>query len=255
MPSKHKQMPSLYQRMFYPQHEGPYKIFMEYARVIFVALLIAFVFRTFVASPYKIPSSSMMPTLLIGDFLFVNKFTYGTHIPFTELRFAEEDPKRGDIVVFRKSLAGQPVTNYIKRVIGVPGDKIAYRDKHLYINDQKMTQKEVGPFSYEDEGRSIHSTVYIETLVDSDHQILKDPGQGEHVFSTVVPEGKFAVVGDNRDNSFDSRAWNRPYWSFIDKTEVVGRAEFLFWSWDSHFVPRFERIFGTLRIQKNAEAE
>jgi signal peptidase I len=247
--------PSLLRRIFFPAPEtGMYAVFMEYVRILATALVIAGTIRTFLFEPYKIPSSSMMPTLLIGDFLFVNKYTYGTHVPLTDIRLGVRQPERGDIVVFRKSLGGQPVTNYIKRIVAVPGDKIAYRDKHLYINEQKQPQTLVGPFVYEDGGRSIHSQMFMEQLGDVTHAILKEAGQGEQVFSAVVPAGKFVVVGDNRDNSFDSRAWNRPYWSFIDQNEVVGRAEFLFWSWDSHFVPRFERIFGTLRTQKVATA-
>ncbi|MBI1362680.1 MAG: signal peptidase I [Proteobacteria bacterium] len=246
--------PSLLRRILFPAPDtGMYAVFMEYLRILVTALLIAGSIRTFLFEPYKIPSSSMMPTLLIGDFLFVNKYTFGTHIPFTDIRFGTRAPERGDIVVFRKSLAGQPVTNYIKRIVGVPGDTLAYRDKHLYINEVKQPQTLVGPFSYEDGGRSIHGQIFTEQLGDVEHSVLIEPGEGEQVFSTVVPEGKFAVVGDNRDNSFDSRAWNRPYWSFIDQTEIVGRAEFLFWSWDSHFIPRLDRVFGTLRAPHKAQ--
>ena len=167
MSTQQEKMPSLFKRVFYPRHEGPYKVFMEYARVIGVALLIAFVFRTFVASPYKIPSSSMMPTLLVGDYLFVSKYSYGLPILFTDGdRVNEVLPERGDIIVFKKHLPRGGEQNYIKRVIGVPGDMLAYRNKQVILNGEPLALNDVKTHTYEYHGETIETARYSETLVD-----------------------------------------------------------------------------------------
>jgi len=256
MPSKHKQMPSLYQRMFYPQHEGPYKIFMEYARVIFVALLIAFVFRTFVASPYKIPSSSMMPTLLVGDYLFVSKYSYGLPLLFTDgQRLHKTLPERGDIVVFKKHLPNGSEQNYIKRVIAVPGDMIAYKNKQVILNNAPLSLEYVGAHRYDYRGATINTERFAETIDGAQHPVLHQAEQGQDVEPMRVPPNHLVVMGDNRDASYDSRFWHYPSWGYVPMNDVVGRAEFIFWSWNEYMKPRLGRIATSLRKPEPTTAE
>lgn len=248
MSTQQEKMPSLFKRVFYPRHEGPYKVFMEYARVIGVALLIAFVFRTFVASPYKIPSSSMMPTLLVGDYLFVSKYSYGLPILFTDGdRVNEVLPERGDIIVFKKHLPRGGEQNYIKRVIGVPGDMLAYRNKQVILNGEPLALSDVKTHTYEYQGETIETARYTETLVDMQHPVLHQAVEGQDVEPMRVPPNHLVVMGDNRDSSYDSRFWHYPGWGYVSMDDVVGRAEFIFWSWDEHFQPRLERIGTSLR--------
>ena len=240
--------PCLYKRMFYPEHEGPYKVFMEYARVIFVALLIAFVFRTFVASPYKIPSSSMMPTLLVGDYLFVSKYSYGIPILFSDgERWHKEMPKRGDIIVFKKHLSTGGEQNYIKRVIAVPGDMIAYKNKQVILNDEPLALEHQGHHSYEYHDKMVETEKFTEQLDGFTHPVLHQDDIGQDVEPMRVPPNHLVVMGDNRDSSYDSRFWHYPSWGFVSMNDVVGRAEFIFWSWDEHAKPRPSRIATTLR--------
>ena len=240
--------PTLIQRIFYPTGTSAYSVFMEYFRVIFTAVLIAIVFRTFVASPYKIPSSSMVPTLLIGDYLFVSKYIYGIPIPFSGgERWHETSPHRGDVVVFETSLNGTPTENYIKRVIGLPGDMVSYQHKQLFINGQPIQLDDAGKDVYANTHETITAARYIEHLGDIEHSIiLRADRPGQDVAPMRVPPDHYIVMGDNRDSSYDSRYWHYPSWSFVDKHDIVGRAEFIFWSWDQHFKPRFSRMFTTL---------
>lgn len=256
MSSKQTQMPSLYKRMLYPQNDGPYKVFMEYARVIFVALLIAFVFRTFVASPYKIPSSSMMPTLLVGDYLFVSKYSYGLPLLFTDgQRLNKTLPKRGDIVVFKKHLPNGSEQNYIKRVIAVPGDMIAYRNKQVILNDTPVQLEPVGPHAYDYRGETIHTERFKEILDGFEHPVLHQTEDGQDLEPMRVPPNHLIVMGDNRDSSYDSRFWHYPAWGYVPMNDVVGRAEFIFWSWNEHMKPRLDRIATSLRKPKTTTAE
>lgn len=239
---------SLFQRIFYPPAgSGFYATFMEYFRIIGGALLLATVFRSFVASPYKIPSSSMVPTLLVGDYLFVSKFSYGLRVPLTDIFFFESAPARGDIVVFRADVGGTGVNNYIKRVVAVPGDRIAYHDKQMYLNGAPVALEPAGEYVYSDDGAPVFARRYVENLGGVQHWAMLQDTPGMEVEETLVPEGKFVMVGDNRDNSYDSRAWQHPNWGFVPRSAIVGRAEFIFWSWNRRFVPRFDRLFSTLR--------
>jgi signal peptidase I len=234
-------------RFLYPSG-GMAATVMEYVRMIGGALLLAAVIRTFIIEPYKIPSSSMMPTLLIGDYLFVSKYSYGTAIPFTSVILNESGPARGDIVVFRTNIKGMGSTNYIKRVVAVPGDTVAYTNRQLVIHGAPMVLTPDGMFEHTDGGRDFGGQRFVEQLGGITHSVLwRDPETIKNLPPVTVPSGMYVVVGDNRDDSFDSREWEYPSWGFVPRQAIVGRAEFLFWSWASNFMPRFDRLFNSLR--------
>ncbi len=202
-------------------------LLVEYARSFFPVVLIVLLLRSFLAEPFRIPSESMMPTLLIGDFILVNKFTYGIRLPVFNVKIIElNEPARGDIVVFR--YPQDPTVDYIKRVIGLPGDKITYDHKKLYVNDQEIDYKSLG--HYEGVGQGANMTgaeQLLENLTGIQHQILvkHDELSAEGVY--VVPKDSYFVMGDNRDNSRDSR-----YWGFVPEENLVGKAFFIWMSWD-----------------------
>lgn len=181
-------------------------VFREYAEAIIIAVLLALFIRTFVIQAFKIPSGSMLPTLQIGDHLLVNKFLYGIKVPFTgKLLIPIKDPKHGDVVVFR--FPEDRKIDYIKRVIGVPGDKIEIRNKSLVINGKKI----------EDAHGQFTSTASLPA----------GTSPKDNFGPITVPEGKIFVMGDNRDNSYDSR-----FWGYVDQTDVLGKAIIIYWSWD-----------------------
>lgn len=178
--------------------------FREYAEAIIIALLLALLIRTFVIQAFKIPSGSMIPTLTIGDHLLVNKFIYGIRIPFVSGRFLVfKEPQRGDIIVFE--YPEDPKRDFIKRVIAVGGDKIEIKDKVVYVNDKAINE----PY-----------------VVHKDKSI--DMGPRDNLSRRIVPKGKFFVMGDNRDQSHDSR-----FWGYVDFDKIKGKAFILYWSWDS----------------------
>lgn len=213
------------QRKVYALEKEP--LLVEYARSFFPVVFIVLILRSFIAEPFRIPSGSMMPTLLIGDFILVNKFSYGIRLPVLNTKIVEVDlPKRGDIVVFR--FPKQPTVDYIKRVIGVPGDRVAYFGKKLYINGQPISQVELGTFEGKGQGVTMSGAHWIEeNLEPVKHSILITPGAPtiEDVF--VVPQGQYFVMGDNRDNSNDSR-----YWGFVPEANLVGKAFFIWMNFD-----------------------
>lgn len=200
-------------------------VLVEYARSFFPIVLIVLLLRSFLVEPFRIPSGSMMPTLLIGDFILVNKFTYGIRLPVINTKIVEMgEPERGDIVVFR--FPKDPTVDYIKRVIGLPGDRIKYVDKQLYVNGQRVKQIPLG--IYEGAGQA-GEILLSEELDKVTHDILVrqgDPAAREGEF--VVPEGQYFVMGDNRDNSNDSR-----FWGSVPEANLVGKAFFIWMSWDS----------------------
>ena len=231
----------------------------EYFRVISSALILALLIRFFLVEPYKIPSGSMVPTLLIGDYLFVNKLAYNIRLPFTDVYFQEETPKRGDVVVFKRKVDHPPGswfgfgdTYFIKRVVAVPGDTISYQNKRLVVNGKVAQLKPVGHYMYQDShGSPVDGERYVETLHNTRHDVLLlDEYYGQSVSPATVPEGKVVVVGDNRDNSGDSRVWDYPRWGYVPQRDILGRAEFIWWSWDANFIPRFERLLNNLRIER-----
>lgn len=202
-------------------------LLVEYARSFFPVVLIVLLLRSFLVEPFRIPSGSMMPTLLIGDFILVNKFTYGVRLPVLNTKIIElDEPKRGDIVVFR--FPKQPTVDYIKRVIGLPGDRIAYFDKKLYVNGQPVQQTSLGRYQGVGQGISMTGAEHLEEdLTGVKHSILINHGVStvEDVF--VVPKGQYFVMGDNRDNSNDSR-----YWGTVPEANLVGKAFFIWMNWD-----------------------
>ena len=224
--------------------------YVEYARSFFPIFAVVLLLRAFVAEPFRIPSGSMMPTLLVGDFILVNKFTYGLRMPVTKTKFLEVDePKRGDVVVFRYPV--NPKFDYIKRLIGLPGDRIRYQDKTLYINGKPQKLTPVVPYQpVGSGGRALGSIEMIEDLEGVKHPVLINPmapdfnpactfmGHRE----IVVPEGHYLMMGDNRDDSNDGRCWG-----FVPEENLVGKA-FLIWfslDWERPGIIAWDRI-GTL---------
>ncbi|PCJ20897.1 MAG: signal peptidase I [Gammaproteobacteria bacterium] len=196
-------------------------LLVEYAKSFFPVLFIVLILRSFLFEPFTIPSSSMVPTLEIGDYILVNKFTYGLRLPVIGTKiFDNNDPERGDVMVFK--FPTNPKINYIKRVVGVPGDHIRYQGKTLYVNGEKVETEFVAKVP----PGSPNRTIYNETLGDvthtmqhltaRNHNLLEFPGG-------TIPEGHYFVMGDNRDNSNDSRAWGT-----VEDKYVVGNA-FAIW--------------------------
>jgi signal peptidase I len=200
---------------------------VEYARSFFPVVLIVLLLRSFIAEPFRIPSASMMPTLLIGDFILVNKFTYGIRLPVINKKVVEmNEPKRGDIVVFR--YPKDPSVDYIKRVIGLPGDRVAYYYKKLHINGEPVNQVSWGRYQGVGQGEDMTGhELLLEDLLGVEHSILIKNGAASAEGVYVVPQGSYFVMGDNRDNSNDSR-----YWGTVPEENLVGKAFFIWMSWD-----------------------
>jgi signal peptidase I len=210
---------------------------LDWTAGLFPVILVVFLLRSFLYEPFKIPSGSMIPTLLVGDLILVNKFYYGIRLPVINTKIiANHDPKRGDVMVFRYPI--DPTTDYIKRVIGVPGDEVAYINKKLTINGKPVPVQPLTDFYDED---SLHYFPELrETLDGVDHNILNDnsrppgvvpfdsfPGKENCQYSPEgvtckVPAGSYFMMGDNRDNSQDSR-----YWGFVPDANIVGKAFFV----------------------------
>lgn len=204
-------------------------IIIDYARSFFPVLLIVFLLRSFLYEPFRIPSGSLKPTLDVGDFILVNKFDYGVRIPVLHKKIYKlSEPKRGDIIVFR--WPPDPSVDFIKRVIGVPGDHIDYINKVLYINGEKIPQSFVkNALDDDQQGESWNVTQKEENLLGVKHQIFQNPDRIDDDFhDIVVPEGMYFAMGDNRDDSADSR-----FWGFIPEANIVGKATLVWLSWDS----------------------
>jgi signal peptidase I len=196
---------------------------VEYGRSFFPVILAVFLLRSFLVEPFRIPSGSMLPTLHVGDFILVNKFTYGIRLPVIDKKVIElGSPQRGDVVVFR--YPPEPSTDYIKRVIGVPGDRIGYYDKVLYVNGEPVTQRDAAQPAH-DEG--VEYLRLPEQLGTHQYTVQWMPQRPSPQGEVVVPPGQYFVMGDNRDNSKDSR-----YWGFVPDANLVGKAFFIWMSWD-----------------------
>lgn len=198
-------------------------VLVEYAVSFFPVLMIVLVLRSFLFEPFHIPSGSMRPNLLVGDFILVNKFAYGVRLPVIHTKIIDRaGPKRGDVVVFRHPKT--PERDYIKRLIGLPGDTIQYRDKRLMINGQVVEAN----FSHDYEPANgitddYSSQVFDEDLLGVGHLMMTHPQKNlKRDFETVVPEGEYFMMGDNRDNSADSRSWG-----FVPEKNLVGKANFI----------------------------
>ncbi len=237
---------------------------VEYAASFFPVLLVVFTLRSFVAEPFKIPSSSMRPTLEVGDFILVNKFIYGLRLPIVESKIVPfSDPKRGDVVVFRYPL--NPSQDFIKRVIGVGGDLVSYQDKKLTVNGKALPQVPDGTYSYLE---NMHFETLDRMLVTADsgdgprsftigvnprappvnpQAVRPFPGRencdyNERGFTCKVPAGHYLMMGDNRDNSDDSR-----YWGFVPDDHIRGKAFFIWWNWDDLSSLAFKRVGSGIR--------
>ena len=197
---------------------------------LFPVLLLVVSVRSFVFEPFKIPSGSMMPTLLIGDFIVVSKFSYGLRLPVTNTKILETGaPERGDVMVFR--YPEDPNVNYIKRVVGLPGDEVTYRNKVLFINGEMMAQEQVGMWIGEGRNRNPpgrRPQLFAEDLGEIEHQIVIYPDQPDRRVATwTVPDEHYFVLGDNRDQSLDSRVWE-----FVPEENLVGKATRVWMHWD-----------------------
>ena len=213
-------------------------IFVEYARSLFPVFLIVLVLRSFVIEPFRIPSGSMYPTLEIGDFIVVNKFAYGIKLPVTQTKILSIDlPERGDVVVFK--YPNDPDVDYIKRVVGLPGDEIAYLGKTLFVNGKPVKQAYQGVYHGEASGKMMTGASLIEEsfpTIDQPHQILMDPEKSsQDLMTVVVPEGHYFMMGDNRDHSNDSR-----FWGFVPEKNLKGKAFGIWMNWDQGL--NFKRI-------------
>lgn len=227
----------------------------ETVKVVIQALLLALVVRTFLFQPFTIPSGSMFPNLLVGDYLFVSKYTYGyskyslpTSPDLFDGRIWEGTPKRGDIAVFR--LPRQPDTDYIKRVIGLPGDRIQMRDGRLYINDEPVKTEPAGMWTHPDDGTQ--APMLRETLPNGVSYLVLDTNRrsaGDNTQVFEVPEGSYFMMGDNRDNSLDSRfdVGSVPLEMYIGPARLIffsvsnGAHPLAFWRWPTEM--RTDRLF------------
>ncbi len=202
-------------------------LLVEYAKSFFPVLLIVLVLRSFVFEPFRIPSGSMIPTLLVGDFILVNKFSYGVRLPVLNTKFIEvSKPKSGDVAVFR--FPGDPSLDYIKRVIGVPGDHIRYVNKSLFINGKPAKLEKIGAFQPPDSKLPAQNLLELkEDLQGVEHRALVSLDKRIINGEWVVPAGHYFVMGDNRDNSNDSR-----YWGFVPEENLVGKAMIIWMHWN-----------------------
>ncbi len=213
-------------------------VMVEYARFLFPVVVIVFLLRGFIAEPFRIPSGSMLPTLEVGDFILVSKSSYGIRLPVLNKKIIDFSvPERGDVIVFR--YPEDPSIDYIKRVVGIPGDKITYQDKKLYINGSPQPQLELGNYQVDSYGQFARLQ---EVLGGEKHDILVNRRIPASDSEYTVPEGHYFAMGDNRDNSRDSRAWG-----FVPDENLVGRAFFIWMNWGGGNGLSFSRIGTVIR--------
>ena len=211
---------------------------LDWTAGLFPVILIVFLLRSFLFEPFKIPSGSMIPTLLVGDLILVNKFHYGVRLPVINKKIIDNhDPQRGDVMVFRYPV--DPRQDYIKRVVGIPGDEVVFQNQALTINGKPVALKSLGDFYDEDSLR--YEPQFSEALGEGEHKLLVNPKRQAYYgpdpksfpmhencrytaegVSCKVPAGHYFMMGDNRDNSMDSR-----YWGFVPEANIVGRAFFV----------------------------
>ena len=219
-------------------------VVVEYARSFFPVILIVLLIRSFLFEPFRIPSDSMMPTLLDGDFIFVNKYAYGLRLPVVNSKLvAIGAPRRGDVIVFRKPT--DPSTNYIKRLIGLPGDHVVVRNDRVFVNGEAMPVRIDG--IYEGQGqsaeRNLNARIAVERLGTLEHHVLFQ-NRPPRDYDEVVPEGHYFFMGDNRDNSQDSRFAEV---GFVPEGNLVGKAVRIWLNWDLPDSPIWSRIGDPIR--------
>ncbi|MCC7038817.1 MAG: signal peptidase I [Burkholderiales bacterium] len=244
--------------------DAPEPAWVEYAASFFPVLLAVFVLRSFVAEPFKIPSSSMRPTLEVGDFILVNKFIYGLRLPIVEAKVVPlGEPQRGDVVVFRYPV--NPAQDFIKRVVGVGGDVVKYEDKKLSVNGKPLPQVPDGTYGYLENLRYEMLERDLETAHNAGgdptytiglnpqaapvypQNVRPFPGRenceyNDRGFTCKVPPGQYFMMGDNRDNSDDSR-----YWGFVPDDHIRGKAFFIWFNWDDIASLAFKRVGTAIR--------
>lgn len=233
------------------------KFFKEWVLTLGIAFIVAMFFRTVIASPRHIPTGSMIPTIKIGEFIFVQMFAYDWHIPFTrQSMIKRSDPKRGDVVVFEHAdwkNPDEPPKDFIKRVVGVPGDTIEMQENRIFINGKPL------PFEVDDNREILKDLdeqyqlstlqLYKEKIGDVEHHAMYISNIGRENYPQFkVPPDSYFVMGDNRDNSHDSRFWGRSEsqpWDFVRRDKILGQATFIWFSFDIDHLPfvRFERLF------------
>jgi signal peptidase I len=229
-------------------------VLVDYARSLFPIFLIVLILRSFIFEPFRIPSQSMMPNLWVGDFILVNKFSYGIRLPVLNTEIYDSGkPKNGDVAVFRYPV--NPAINFIKRVIGIPGDHIVYKNKVLYINDKLISQQLLGSYKGEGSGEKMNGAVLKkEDLLGIKHDILLVSNRPDmnHMYypaftkngniDFVVPEGHYFVMGDNRDESHDSR-----FWGLVPEDNLVGKAFMIWFNWDVGHAMFWNRIGNSIK--------
>jgi signal peptidase I len=233
---------------------------IEVPASIFWVLLVVFVLRSFIAEPFRIPSSSMRPGLVTGDFILVNKFAYGIRLPVLDNKVIDVGvPARGDVAVFKAP--HEPDKDYIKRIIAIPGDTLVYQDKKITLNGKPVPQVEKGTYSYSEFGQFLTTLRFTEDIDGRKFDVAQfpqfpsfDPRQRNTsspapsctndgpVVSCKVPEGHYMVMGDNRDNSLDGR-----YWGFVPDSHLRGKAFFIWFNWDDISSFAFKRVFSGIQ--------
>jgi signal peptidase I len=205
-------------------------IIIEYARSLFPVFLIVLILRSFIIEPFRIPSGSMYPTLQIGDFIAVNKFAYGIKLPVLQTKIIPiDDPERGDVVVFK--FPEDPDVDYIKRVVGVPGDEIAYLGRTLFINGERIPQTRIGPYLGTESSALMNGAIELSETFSAQqtHHILHDTDKtSKNMDTIIVPDDHYFVMGDNRDHSNDSR-----FWGFVPEKNLKGKAFGIWMNWDN----------------------
>ena len=220
---------------------------VQWSIELFPVLLLVLVFRGFIFEPFRVPSNSMMPTLLTGDFILVNKFNYGFRLPITNTKLVEfSKPNRGDVIVFRypnyEKNPGYSGVDFIKRIVAGPGDVISYKNDQLSINGKSVNIKKIGPYTAVDSGKPMNNYQLVQELLDSmPHEMLLNPnGQSKEIPEITIPDGHYFVMGDNRSHSSDSR-----FWGFVPEDYIIGRAIGIWMHWDWNYnTMQFSRIGG-----------
>jgi signal peptidase I len=220
---------------------------VQWSIELFPVLLLVFVFRGFIFEPFRVPSNSMMPTLLTGDFIVVNKFDYGFRLPITNTKLIEfSKPNRGDVIVFRypnyEKNPGYSGVDFIKRIVATPGDVISYSNDRLSINGEVSEIKNIGPYFGVNSGKAMNNYKHVEEFIDSSsHGMLLNPkGQSQEIPEITIPDNHYFVMGDNRSHSSDSR-----FWGFVPEEYIIGRAIGIWMNWDWNYnTMQFSRIGG-----------